>query len=80
MTSAKVDVLEERIKNMLCENTKEHKSILDEIEAINKKLDETFVTRAEFGPIQKIVYGMVGIVLTAAIVALLRLVITSGVV
>ena len=48
----------------------------------NKRLDKIeakLVTRAEFEPVKSIVYGLVGLVLTSVIVALLALVIRSGV-
>lgn len=40
-----------------------------------KDLDNKFVTKPEFGPVQKIVYGMVGAVMLAVLVGLLALII-----
>ena len=44
---------------------------------INHKLDNEYVTRNEFAPIQKLVYGGVSITLVAVVTALLALVITK---
>lgn len=38
------------------------------------KLEDVFVTRREFSPIQKLVYGLVGMVLSAVVLSLLYLV------
>ena len=37
-------------------------------------LDEKFVTRKEFGPVQKLAFGMAGTILTAFLLALVYLV------
>ncbi|MGB1373808.1 MAG: hypothetical protein ACPG6R_11850 [Aequoribacter sp.] len=44
-------------------------------DASEQKNDERYVTRHEFGPIQKIVYGMVGGVLMAVLVSILAYVV-----
>ena len=62
--STKVDVLEERMNNIIESNTKEHKEIMVQIASINEKLDNTFVTKTEFTPVRAIVFGMVGLILT----------------
>ena len=41
-------------------------------------LDRRFVKREEFEPVQKVVYGMVGIILATAIVSLLLLISWKG--
>ena len=41
--------------------------IKKEIEEINEKLDKKYVTKIEFEPIKRIVYGVVGIILTGVI-------------
>lgn len=71
----KINVLEERMKNLIKTNFDDHKNILEQIECINKKLDEAFVTKVEFDPIKKVVYGLVGLVLVAVGGALIRLII-----
>lgn len=47
------------------------------VENIERKLDSEFVTREEFDPIKKIVYGMVGIVLTSVFAGLVALVVQA---
>lgn len=47
------------------------------IEEINKKLDDKFVTKEAFDPVRKIVYGVVALMLTAVVTALLALVIMN---
>ena len=54
------------------------KYIRRDLDAIMKKLDEGYVTKAEFAPVKTIVYGLVGLMLTAVVAALLGLVITKG--
>jgi len=49
---AKLDVLEERVANMLKQNGDEHKAIMQEVAKINDKLDELFVTKNEFNPVK----------------------------
>lgn len=71
----KLNVLEERVKNMETQNSKEHTTILISVEAINKKLDDGFVTKDEFVPVQKIAYGLVGLVCLTVIGAIIRLVV-----
>ena len=50
--TAKLDVLEERVANMLKQNGDEHKAIMQEVAKINDKLDELFVTKNEFNPVK----------------------------
>lgn len=51
------------------------KYIQRDIALINDKLDDKYVTKDEFRPVRNVVYGMVGIILTAVILALVYLVI-----
>lgn len=73
----KTDILEVEMKNLAKTNSDDHKNILDQISCINGKLDELFVTKDEFNPIRNVVYGMVGLVLTAVAGALIRLIIVN---
>lgn len=41
--------------------------IKDSIKVINRKLDKDYVTKMEFEPVKRIVYGMVGIILVAVL-------------
>lgn len=49
--------------------------VREDIKALESKIDAQYVTRYEFDPIKKIVYGMVTLVLTGVIGAILTLVI-----
>ena len=49
--------------------------IKEELDEIKEKLDSHYVTRTEFDPIKKIVYGIVGSVLLGVVAALISLVI-----
>lgn len=49
--------------------------IKTDITEIKERLDEKYVTKDEFEPVKKLVYGIVGLILTAVIGALLGLVI-----
>jgi hypothetical protein len=51
------------------------KYIKDDVQEIKGKLEKNYITREEFDPIKKIVYGIVGLVLTGVLGALLALVI-----
>jgi len=59
----------------LAEMAKDVSYIRGEVTEIKQKLEDDYVTKAEFDPIKKIVYGVVGIILTGVIVALLGLVV-----
>jgi hypothetical protein len=45
------------------------------IDNIKERLEDDFVTKTEFNPVRMIVYSLVGLILMAAIGAILRLVI-----
>lgn len=76
----KTAVLEERVNNMIVENTKEHQTILTEIGNINTKLDKMFVKKDEFTPVRNIVYGAVGLILTTVMGWFLFLVATHKII
>ena len=48
--------------------------IKKDIAYIKGQLDVKYVTQTEFGPIRSLVYGMVGLVMTSVVVALIALV------
>ena len=50
-------------------------SIKDKVISIEKKLENNYVTKDEFTPIKNLVYGLVGLILTGVVMALLGLVI-----
>jgi hypothetical protein len=49
--------------------------IKNEVTEINRKLEADYITRQEFDPIKKVVYGMVSLILIAVVGALVGLVI-----
>lgn len=49
--------------------------IKDDVRDIKTKLEHDYVTRQEFNPIQKLVYGLVALTLTAVITGLLAMII-----
>lgn len=53
-------------------------NIEQEVSALKEKLEKDYVTAAEFAPVRKVVYGLVGSVLLAVIGAVVGLVITQG--
>ena len=73
--SSKIDVMEERVCNMIKTNNSDHAEILKKIEEINSKLDHNFVPISRFTPIEKIVYGMTTLILVAVLGAIIRQVI-----
>lgn len=62
--NAKIDVLTERIDNLI-----------DHLDRFEVAAEKRFVTREEFSPVQKIIYGGVGIILSAVLCALIALVV-----
>lgn len=51
--------------------------IKSDLSEIKSQLKTGFVSKQEFEPIKKIVYGLVGLILTSVVVAILALVIQS---
>lgn len=45
------------------------------VNKIEKKLEDDYVTKTEFDPIQRLVYGMVGLVMVTVLGALLAMVV-----
>ncbi len=61
--------------NTLEVTMKQVQTDIKEIKSLLLSMEDKFVTRKEFGPVQRIVYGMVGTVLTTVLAGLLYLVI-----
>jgi hypothetical protein len=51
------------------------KYIKEKVEKIEEKLEKDYVTQEAFAPVKNVVYGLVGLILVAVIVAVLALVI-----
>jgi ABC-type phosphate transport system permease subunit len=49
--------------------------IIKELDEIKLKLEKNYVTAEEFKPVKTIVYGMVALILTSVVVALIALVV-----
>jgi hypothetical protein len=72
-------VIEERVNNMIEQNSKEHEQIKSAIQAIDEKLDVAFVKKEEFTPVRNVVYGMVSLILTTTLGWILYLVASNKV-
>ena len=59
----------------IAEMAKDIEYIKKAIEAIDDKLNENFVTKVEFDPVRRLVYGVVSLILISVILAILALVI-----
>lgn len=55
------------------------KELSVKVDSVEARMRGEFVTKMEFEPIKKLVYGVSGLILTAVIIALLALVISNGV-
>ena len=75
MTEEKNNLTETKV--LLARIDERTKNLEKELKEISEKLDKDYVSRDEFAPIKKIVYGMVGVILLAAVVAMVNLVITT---
>ena len=73
--TTKLSVLEERVGTMIKQNDNDHAEILKKIEEIDTKLDHSFVPINRYLPIEKIVYGMVTLILVGVISAIIKLVV-----
>ncbi|MBU0847062.1 hypothetical protein KKH23_07700 [Patescibacteria group bacterium] len=49
--------------------------IKKEVEDISEKLEDNYITRQEFDPVKKVVYGIIAIILTSVMAALVALVV-----
>lgn len=78
----------EKVWGLTQTNSKELKEIGSHVAVLNqemgdvkidiKDIKDCYVTKIEFSPIQKIVYGLIGTVLLAVLSAILALVIIKG--
>lgn len=73
----------ERTQDIFMKEIRDIKSSIEDIQinvaklpgCLTKKLDEKYVSKEAFKPIQKIVYGFVGAILLGVLVAILALII-----
>jgi len=66
-----IAVMANKMDNIQCDVA----SVKTDIKDIKESMEADYVSRTEFNPIQKIVYGMVGLVLLAVLGALVSLVV-----
>ena len=69
------EVLEERMNNLIRENSKDHQVIINKIDNLCKKLDRHYLTKLEFRPYKVAMNIMGGAFLLAIIGALIQLVV-----
>lgn len=53
------------------------KDLKDGMDEVNKKLNDRYVSKEEFEPIKKVVYGLVGLILVAVVGAIISLVVKA---
>jgi len=58
-------------------NKKTTADVYSLVEKLRAEVREIYVTKAEFGPVKAIVYGMVGVITTAVLVALVAKVVQA---
>jgi ABC-type phosphate transport system permease subunit len=54
------------------------KYIKEKLDKLEGRVDSHFVTQNEFTPVRNIAYGLVGLIVTSVIVALIGLVVAKG--
>jgi hypothetical protein len=52
----------------------DHKEAIQKFKELSEHIDDTYVTKDTFGPIQKLVYGLVGAILLAVLGAVVALI------
>lgn len=67
MNERQQDIINEGVR-------KDIEFIKENIQQIHEKLDHKYVSRDEFDPVKKLVYGLVALILTSVGVALIALV------
>lgn len=67
--------MDESIETKIAVMANDVKRIKDDVHEVKRKLEADYITRTEFDPVKKIVYGLVALVLTGVIGALITLII-----
>ena len=73
MTTDKTETQKELLYR-IDERTKQFEKDLEEVKSL---INNNYITRAEFIPVRNIVYGLVGLILTAVTTALITLVVVG---
>ena len=63
------------IKTTIALMSRDISYIKDEVKNISKRLEDDYVTKDAFDPVKRIAYGLVGLIVSGVILALLGLVI-----
>ena len=71
----KVQLLYQEMEHMNREMGEFKERTQKDMTEVKKKLDEKFVSQVEFKPVKQLVYGLVGLVLTAVFAGLIGLVV-----
>ena len=53
------------------------KYVVKSIDSLNNKVDHNYVTKDQFEPVKKVVYGLVALILVAVVGALMALVVSK---
>jgi hypothetical protein len=72
-----IAVIQRDIKYILERIDGMDKNVSEGFAEINTKVDDKYVTKIEFEPIKKIVYGLVGIILTSVLLAVVGIAIVK---
>jgi len=59
---------------VLCEKVD---SLKEDMSIIKKKLDNKYITKEQFEPVRNVVYGLVGLLCTGVVVAIIRMVLVG---
>jgi hypothetical protein len=75
MAKTKSEARDERSDTALALVAQDVKYIQRDVMEIKSKLDQDYVSRAEFEPIKKIIYGLISLILVAVVGAVISLVV-----
>lgn len=77
LTTLVTDVayIKQEMESMRKEINKEIERLRTQVNDLTQSLDSRYVTRAEFDPVQKLVFGLVALILTAVVGAVVALVV-----
>ncbi len=67
-----------QIRDADASSQEQHKTVVKKLASLETRMDERFVSQTEFTPVRRVVYGLVGLILSGTVVALLALVINGG--
>lgn len=71
-------LLTNEVKHVKTNMAKDNKIIKKDLKEIKTLLDEKYVTKVEFDPIKKLVFGVVGVILVAVATAIMGVILVRG--